>query len=210
MSQYYNMLKGEMLDFSKTLIDKYTYIGLEETDTILLIKLKKVMDAKNNLNDTVKLISQSMSISESEVNKRIALLIAQEYISIDLNKGIEEYSIDPTIKRLANVLENEDAKEEKKEVENDLKKTVAFIEKETGKIISPSELEIIKHWIDVDKFTFNEIKDATLECLKNKQTAAIKYIDMFLNKNRKQNDKSIYGNTDFQELFDQVYGRTKK
>ena len=42
MSQYYILLKNGMLDFEKLIIDKYSFIGLDEVEAVFLIKLKRI------------------------------------------------------------------------------------------------------------------------------------------------------------------------
>ena len=36
MTQYYMLLKNRLIDFEKLIIDKYSYLGLNEIDVIIL------------------------------------------------------------------------------------------------------------------------------------------------------------------------------
>ena len=51
MSQYYSLLKNGKIDFSESLLEKYTLIGLDEIDCVLLIKVHKVLKDNNNANE---------------------------------------------------------------------------------------------------------------------------------------------------------------
>ena len=212
MSQYYMLLKNGLADFDKILIDKYSLIGLDEVDAILLIKLKKILETKKNVNEKkiITELSKTMSISNKVISEKIVSLINNQYIALAIVDNKETYTLDDTYKRLANIIDDESDDEEKEEKNSDIKRAVSFIEKECEKMITPLELEVIKHWVDVDKFTFAQIKEATLECLKLKRKS-IKYIDILLNKDKVKENKSKQApKGDMLDLFNTVYGRIKK
>lgn len=212
MSQYYILLKNGMLDFEKLIIDKYSFIGLDEVEAVFLIKLKRIFDSNIKISETVIInsLKDSMSISEKQITELLIKLINSQYISLKIVDNKETYTLDDTYKRLASVIDDASEKEEKEVKETVLKKTVLFIEKECEKIISGAELEVIKHWIDVDKFSFDQIKEATLECLKLKKKS-IKNIDMMLSKFKKNSElKKSETKENLQDLFNSVYGQIKK
>lgn len=212
MSQYYILLKNGMLDFEKLIIDKYSFIGLDEVEAVFLIKLKRIFDSNMKISETVIInsLKDSMSISEKQITELLIKLINSQYISLKIVDNKETYTLDDTYKRLASVIDDVSEKEEKEVKETVLKKTVLFIEKECEKIISGAELEVIKHWIDVDKFSFDQIKEATLECLKLKKKS-IKNIDMMLSKFKKNSElKKSETKENLQDLFNSVYGQIKK
>lgn len=212
MSQYYILLKNGMLDFEKLIIDKYSFIGLDEVEAVFLIKLKRIFDSNIKISETVIInsLKDSMSISEKQITELLIKLINSQYISLKIVDNKETYTLDDTYKRLASVIDDASEKEEKEVKETVLKKTVLFIEKECEKIISGAELEVIKHWIDVDKFSFDQIKEATLECLKLKKKS-IKNIDMMLSKFKKNSElKKSETKENLQDLFNSVYGQIKR
>lgn len=212
MSQYYILLKNGMLDFEKLIIDKYSFIGLDEVEAVFLIKLKRIFDSNIKISETVIInsLKDSMSISEKQITELLIKLINSQYISLKIVDNKETYTLDDTYKRLASVIDDVSEKEEKEVKETVLKKTVLFIEKECEKIISGAELEVIKHWIDVDKFSFDQIKEATLECLKLKKKS-IKNIDMMLSKFKKNSElKKSETKENLQDLFNSVYGQIKR
>lgn len=212
MSQYYMLLKNGLADFDKILIEKYSLIGLDEADAIILIKLKKILETNKTINETiiVKELVKTMSLSEKAISEKLVILINGEYISLKIINNKETYTLDDIYKRLGNIIDNDSLENDKEEKETDIKKTVSFIEKEFEHLINPTELDVIKHWIDVDKFTFAQIKDATLECIMLKKKN-IKYIDTILNKGKtSSNTNNITSKDNLSELFSSVYGKIRK
>lgn len=200
-----------MLDFDKLIIEKYSSIGLDEVEAMFLIKLKKVFESNSKISENIIInsLKNSMSISEKQITELLIKLINSQYISLKIVDNKETYTLDDTYKRLSSVLDDENEKGENEVKESVLKKTVLFIEKECEKIIGAAELEVIKHWIDIDKYTFSQIKEATLECLKLKKKS-IKNIDMMLCKFKKNNDlKKSETKENLQDLFNSVYGQIK-
>ena len=211
MSQYYMLLKNGMVDFEKLLIEKYSFIGLDEVETIFLIKLKKIFDSNIVISETVIVdeLVKVMSINKTKIIELLIKLINGQFISLKIVNNKETYSLDDTYKRLASLLDEDNFLDELKQNESELKKTVSFIEKELEKLISPTELEVIKHWIDVDKYTFSQIKEATLECLKLKKKS-IKNIDLMLSKFKNTvKTSSVQTKENLQEIFNSVYGKLK-
>lgn len=211
MSQYYMLLKNGMVDFDKLLIEKYSFIGLDEVEAMFLIKIKKIFDSNTKISETLIIneLVNVMSIDEKQIIELLVKLINSQFISLKIVDNKETYSLDDTYKRLASLLDEDNFTEEKEQKETELKKAVSFIEKECEKLISPTELEVIKHWIDVDKYTFSQIKEATLECLKLKKKS-IKNIDMMLNKFKKTEEvKKSQTKENLQDLFNSVYGKLK-
>ncbi|MBP5408264.1 MAG: DnaD domain protein [Bacilli bacterium] len=209
MSQYYSLLKNGKIDFSESLLEKYTLIGLDEIDCVLLIKVHKVLKDNNNANEVniVNILSEEMSLNEKEISDKLVQLINSSYISIDEEN--QRFSLDGTYKRLASLYGSEQEQNDKDENINDLRKAAAFIEKECEHLLSPTELEVIKHWIEVDKFSLSEIKEATLDAISHKKKN-VKYIDAFLNKQKtKQENKQEYDN-ELSALFEAaVYGKKR-
>lgn len=211
MSQYYMLLKNGMVDFEKLLIEKYSFIGLDEVETIFLIKLKKIFDSNDVISETVIVdeLVKVMSINKTQIIELLIKLINGQFISLKIVNNKETYSLDDTYKRLASLLDEDNFLDELKQNESELKKTVSFIEKELEKLVSPTELEVIKHWIDVDKYTFSQIKEATLECLKLKKKS-IKNIDLMLSKFKNTvKTSSVQTKENLQEIFNSVYGKLK-
>ena len=209
MSQYYSLIKNGKIDFSESLLEKYVLIGLDEIDCVLLIKLQKILNdnKKATQANIISNLVKEMSLNEKEISDKIVNLINSSYISIDEEK--QSFSLDGTYKRLSSLYDSEEEQNNKDENINDLRKAATFIEKECEHLLSPTELEVIKHWIEVDKYSLKEIKEATLDAIAHKKKS-VKYIDAFLHKNNNQSNKPSNYDDELSALFEAaVYGKKR-
>lgn len=204
MSQYYTLLKNDIINFDQLLLDKYNVLGLDEVETIILIKLNKIL--KSGKKFSIDLLTSSMSISENDLRNRLVSLINNQFITLMLDGKNELYSIDDTYKRLADaIVQNDiDAKTEKQETE--VEKVVNALQKSFNKILTPLDLEMVHNWIYQDKFSFDTINNAIIETLKIKKTS-VYYVDAILSK--KEEIKKEHNDDGLQNLFNQVYGKIK-
>ncbi|MFA6661842.1 MAG: DnaD domain protein [Bacilli bacterium] len=206
MSNMYELLKNGLVDFVSLITDRYLEIGLDEIDTMIIIKLKKATDS--GLIDS-KALSSGMSLTETELGDRIVSLVKNQYIDLLENKDDKIIcSFDLVYKRLASIVDKNSDNNENQEAETEIRKIATFLQHNLSKNISSTELEVVKHWIDVDKYAYKDIQDATLKCLQNKK-ASIKYIDAILRKSDKRSNNSIKTDQDIDQLFRKMYGKLK-
>jgi len=202
----YELLKNGLVDFVSLITDRYLEIGLDEIDTMIIIKLKKATDS--GLIDS-KALSSGMSLTETELGDRIVSLVKNQYIDLLENKDDKIIcSFDLVYKRLASIVDKNSDNNENQEAETEIRKIATFLQHNLSKNISSTELEVVKHWIDVDKYAYKDIQDATLKCLQNKK-ASIKYIDAILRKSDKRSNNSIKTDQDIDQLFRKMYGKLK-
>lgn len=204
MSKYYMFLKNNLIDFEKLIIDKYSFLGLDEVEVIILVKLNKLLNSGNKF--SIDYFTKNMTITEDVIREKLVVLINNQFIDLKLVNKSEIYSLDDTFKRLAALLEKEEVEEENEELNTDCAKVVALLEKEFKKILSPLDLELVHKWIYEDKFSYSKIYNAILETLKLKKTS-IQYVDVILNK--KENVNTNSSKEGLQDLFNQVYGKIK-
>lgn len=204
MSKYYMFLKNNLIDFEKLIIDKYSFLGLDEVEVIILVKLHKLLSTGNKF--SIDYISKNMTVSETIIRDKLVTLINNQFITLKLVDKSEIYSLDDTFKRLAELLEKEEVDEIKNEINEDIKKIVLLLEKEFNKMLTPLELETVYKWINDDKFSYDKIYEAVLETLKYKKNS-IQYVDVLLNK--KETPVKSSSNDGLQDLFNQVYGKIK-
>ena len=181
MSKYYMFLKNNLIDFEKLIIDKYSFLGLDEVEVIILVKLNKLLNSGNKF--SIDYFTKNMTITEDVIREKLVVLINNQFIDLKLVNKSEIYSLDDTFKRLA-----------------------ALLEKEFKKILSPLDLELVHKGIYEDKFSYSKIYNAILETLKLKKTS-IQYVDVILNK--KENVNANSSKEGLQDLFNQVYGKIK-
>lgn len=206
MSQYYMLIKNNLIDFDKLMIDKYHLLGLNETDAIIIIKLNRLL-AKGEIKLESKHLEPSMSLTNNTISKRIVDLVKNGYITLTLTEvdGSEVFSLDETYKKLSNILEKEDELGKKESTNNLTKEVVGMIESEFSKVITPIELEIINDWIYIDKFSLDKITEA-IQIAKRNKKMNVKYVDVFLNKKPEVSDKKNI-DENLQDLFNDVFGK---
>lgn len=204
MSKYYMFLKNNLIDFEKLIIDKYSFLGLDEVEVIILVKLHKLLSTGKKF--SIDYISKNMTVSETIIRDKLVTLINNQFITLKLVDKSEIYSLDDTFKRLAELLEKEEVDDIKNEINEDIKKIVSLLEKEFNKMLTPLELETVYKWINDDKFSYDKIYEAVLETLKYKKNS-IQYVDVLLNK--KETPVKSSSNDGLQDLFNQVYGKIK-
>lgn len=205
MSKYYMFLKNNTIDFEKLIIDKYSFLGLDEVEVIILVKLNKLLNSCQKF--SIDYFTKNMTISEEIIREKLVTLINNQFIDLKLVNKSEIYSLDDTFKRLVSLLEKEEAEEEKEDLNTDCAKIVAILEKEFKKMLSPLELELVHKWVYEDKFDYSKIYNAIIETLKYKKTS-VQYVDVVLNKKEQVNNKSN-SKEGLQDLFNQVYGQIK-
>lgn len=217
MSQNYNLIKSGVIDFNNILIEKYAFIGLNEQEVVTLIKLQNILKQPTQDNVTSlsvdklpKIMSEAMSISSDEISDLLAKLIESKYIDILESNGDIIYSLDPIYKRLANIIDNDEAVNEELDSINLVKKIVGVVEKEFGILISPLDLEIIKAWVNDYKYSFDEMNDAILDALKKKRKSVKVVNDIlkakriaYMNETKQKKDDNI------EALFNDIYGKIK-
>lgn len=208
MSQYFMLIKNRFIDFDRLMIDKYHLLDLNETDAIILIKLNNLLNqGKRKLQ--VEELTPNMSISANTISKRLVDLVKNGFITLSLSDvdSSEVFSLDETYRRLGNLLESDDEKNTNEVNKSLTREVVQMIEREFNKILTPLELEIINHWMVEDKFSYDKIKDAVFECVKIRK-CNVKYVDALLN--QKEKPKVAKTHENLQELFNNVYRRSKK
>lgn len=204
MSKFYMLLKNNIIDFDKLLIEKYSLLGLDEVEVVILIKLNNLLNSGNKF--SIEYLSKNMTITEDILRDKLVTLINNQFITLKLMNKNEIYSLDDTYNRLSSLLENEEIEEEKENFNTDVAKIVSLLEKEFQKILTPLELELVHKWIYDDKFSYDKIYNAILEALKLKKKS-VQNVDIFLNK--KNNSEVKTSNDGLEDLFNQVYGKIK-
>ncbi len=204
MSQYYLLLKNNLIDFNKLLLEKYSFLGLDEIDTIILIKLNKLLNEGHKF--STEAIVKTMSITEETLKNKLVSLINNQFITLILDGKNEIYSLDDTFKRLSKLLEENETMIDNEKSNNEMQRVVTLLESEFKKVLSPLDLEIVHNWVYEDKFSYDKINNAVMETLKLKKKS-IQYVDVILNKKEEvKKEKSSEG---LQSLFNQVYGKIK-
>ena len=211
MSKNYNLIKSGVISFKNLLIDKYSFIGLNETEVITLIKLQNLLISpeKTSLEKLPEKMHETMQLGSKEISDCLAKLIESKYIDVEEVDGEVTYSLDLTYQRLANVLDSENEKEDEDRYASDFKKITNIIEKEFNKLVSPLELQLIKSWIYEDKYEFSLINESILDAVKRQRKNVKAVNEILRSKKQRAESKNKKQDTDLTNLFNNVYGKIK-
>lgn len=212
MSKYYELIKSNIIEFDRLLLDKYHQLNLNEVDTILLIKIHNLIKQGNNFPSSGLLASQ-MYITEEQVGERIVDLVNRGYIDMMLSSidSKEMYSLDDTYRRLSFILDNEERNIQNKKFDLEIKRIVNLLETEWKKLLSSIELDIVTRWVMEKNYTYDNIKEAVLRGLKQKQNN-IKYVDRILISMHQEVEEVERdpNKPNIKELFEEVYLGAKR
>lgn len=211
MKQFYELIKSNIIEFDRLLLEKYAALDLNETETILLIKLHQ-MSKKSVMMPSVREISTMMRIGEDQVSDFIYGLLEKGFIDLvqHAHQQREVYDFDQTYQRLSLLLENDQEKIQTMANDHIVKKIAKLLEREWKKTLSTLELEIIVRWIEEKEYTYEAIEEAVLKGLKQNQTS-IKYVDRILaNIDISTKQTSTEEGDAIRALFNEVYFGSKK
>lgn len=210
MANNYNLIKSGLIDFNTIILDKYSFIGLNEVELVTLIKLQEINKKGITIDVSAlpKKMHESMQLSEPEISDLLVKLIEGKYIELCEEDGKVLYSLDPTYKRLGNVIDSTEESNKQETNSNELAKVVSLIEKEFNCLINPLDLELIKSWINNDEFNFYDINEAVLEALKRKRKT-VKVVNEILRNKKEKENRQVKNPSELTALFNDVYGKIK-
>jgi len=205
----YNLIKNDIIQVDKLIIDKYHRLGLDEVDAIILIRLNDLLK-KGKRMLSVEEIAPSMKINEEELGRRIVDLVTKGFITLELSSidAKEIFSLDETYRRLSYLIDADNKNYNDTQVNERIKATVSLLEKELKKLLSPLELEMVSRWYQ-EGYQDEEIQEAILKALKNKNRS-VAYIDRSLSSEKKhQANKALPKGDNIQDLFKKIYVKGK-
>lgn len=207
MKSYYDMIKSGIINFRKVLLEKYTSLGLDEVDCIILLKLHEEITNGDYCVKPVQL-AKSMTVSENVISQKIVEMINNDFISLEIKdlKGPEVISIEPLFQKLGYSLEEKEVKIVKNELAVTVKEVSQFIEKELNKMLAPYDLETIKRWFYDCKYTKDEVIEAVLLAKKYKNRG-INFIDTTLYRSHHKEEDIKNPEVDTLKLFEKVYAK---
>lgn len=196
-------IEKNIVDFSELVLNNYYKLGLDETDAVILIKLRYLMN-KNVPFISPKKLSETLSISAQTTAKRLNTLIDRGFITMELVKGEngkerEAYSLDRIYEQII-FHENESNVPETRE-----KELVELFETEFNKPLSVLDIQTITKWLNEDKYDFDQIKDALFTAVKARRLT-IKYVDGILLKQTETTEKT-YKKTNLMRDLHKIWER---
>lgn len=176
-----NFVDKNIVDFTELLLTNYYRLDLDEVDAIILIKLHHLIN-KNITFISPKKLSESLSISSQTTAKRLNNLIDSEFIKMELVKGEngkqkESYNLDKIFEKILKI--DYDERKGTKTHNTSEKALVELFEEEFKKPLGVLDIQTITKWLNNDKYTFDEIKEALFIAVKQRKLT-IKYVDGIL------------------------------
>jgi len=205
VNQLKNFINKKIVDFSELILQNYHLLGIDETDAIILIKLYKLLENEVNFINPKKL-SESLSISALTTSKRISGLIDKGFIELELVKGkngkeSEKYNLDLIFEK---IIMNDYHERNGETIHNtNEKELVELFESEFKKPLGVLDIQTITKWLNDDKYTFDQIKDALFIAVKSRKLS-IKYVDGILLKEGEETPK-VYKKTNLMRDFHKLW-----
>lgn len=211
MSIITRLISEEMVSFVDVLIEHYPKLKLDETNVLILILLFK--QKKNGINFlSPKTLSKKMSIRLEECSARIVELVESGFIEIDYSQksGKESFNLNPTLKKLEKLFDQEEIVEKKIETNQEVKSVIQMVEQEYHRPLSSYELDIINVWILEEQYSTEDIKLALLESLKAKKSS-LRYVDVILlnQQKTKLRPKDSKKDEELEMIINKVYEKKK-
>lgn len=205
------LISEEMVSFVDVLIEHYPKLKLDETNVLILILLFK--QKKNGINFlSPKTLSKKMSIRLEECSERIVELVESGFVEIDYSQksGKESFNLNPTLKKLEKLFDQEEVVEKKIETNQEVKSVIQMVEQEYHRPLSSYELDIINVWILEEQYSTEDIKLALLESLKAKKSS-LRYVDMILLNQQKTRlrPKDTKKDEELEMIINKVYEKKK-
>ena len=204
MNSVARLIKAKTISFTEEILKNYKKINLNEIETVLLIKLYQKLDSHDNIL-SIDELTYSMTLNEEQLSNLVIKLVQKGFIEINLENGIESFSIDGTIELLAKAIDN-DEPSTFKDRQDLLSQIVLYIETTYAKPLAPADLMIINNWLDLS-YSFDEIKKAILDSLKAKKLH-LKYADAILaNRTVKEKREIVEYDEEIKNMLDAMYAK---
>ena len=204
MKTYYELMKEDLINFDKVLFDYYHRLDLNETEVVILYHLHNLL-IKNERSFNVNKLVEKMSINYDEVSNVIINLVNKDFLGLELHNGVEVFNLDGLYKQLSFVLEGKEEKENKEQVNLELKNLIKTLEEKFCKIVTPNELTIVKKWFYDYKYDMEMINEE-IDKISKKKTGSIAMVDRSLYLRTKKpidDDEALRAI----EYFNKTYGK---
>ncbi len=198
MNNYSKLIHSNVISLNDVLIQNYKRLGLDEVNMTLLLQLNFQKNNQNNFLST-SILADKMTISEEKISERILFLLNQEFIELEIDETGEKFSLEPLIKKIADILFEDDQPSTEK---LDVSEIIEYCEKTYQRLLTVDDLKIVNMWIE--EYTINEIKSAVLDSLKAKKTQ-LRYADAILvNRKNNSNREKIEVDKELQEVLNTI------
>ena len=206
MKSYFDLIKNNVIDFEKTLLEKYYELGLTETECLVLLRLYQYkLNVSSELNSSE--IVKKLSISTDELGEVIMCLVNKDFVSLEYDEtksDLETFTLDGTFRQLGYVFEGNDSEDNEKKMAIAMKQTLQVLENKLNKVLTPLEVSIVKKWFYDYHYNIDIINEEIEKVLARK-VKSVNIIDRALfarMKDTSSDDDALKA----KELFDKLYG----
>ena len=200
MNSIAKLIKSKTISFNEMMIRHYKKLGLNETETMVLMHLYMLQEEASVLSASD--IKDKVSISENDVSNIIVNLIQKGFIDLSIDdSGKETYNLDPVIEGIGNIIEG-NSKNENNKV-GDVQEITSYIETSFGRVLNSNDLKLVNEWIN-QGYNVEEIKEAVILSLRAKKTH-LKYVDAILSNHHREREKVTVVDEEMKQLLDTVY-----
>ena len=190
---YEQMMKEKMLVLPSLLIKNYKYLGLNETELVMILQFLSFFEDGNRF-PTPEQLSAQMTLSPVECMNVIRSLMKNAFLQIETFKDsngmvCEQYSLNLLFRKLDQWNQQNMLATVQRNIEPE-KSIFVLFEEEFGRPLSPIEYETIQQWMDLDRQDPTLIQAALREsviCGK----LNFRYIDRILLEWKKNGIKSV-------------------
>lgn len=192
------------VNIPNALLDNYRQLQVDHGELILIIQIKRYIDAGVHF-PTVKSLAQVMGESEEQIYNRIHALIQKKILSIQQSKNKNErsqdhYSLDLLWEKLYHHLLQRDQNAQRNQHMTAASDLIQIFESEFGRPLSPFEIERLGMWGNQDGYSPQLIEMALKEAVLN-QVYNFNYMDRILRNWEKKNIKTAHDVKREQEKF---------
>ncbi|AME08377.1 DnaD domain-containing protein [Bacillus siamensis] len=192
--QFIDMQELGISSIPNLLLTHYRQLGLNETELILLLKIKMHLE-KGSYFPTPFELQSGMSISAEECTSCLRMFIQKGFLFIEEcedHNGIkfEKYSLQPLWAKLYDYMQHSQNETQERTSEREQKSLYTIFEEEFGRPLSPLECETLAIWQDQDQHDAILIKHALKEAVLSGKLS-FRYIDRILFEWKKNGFKTV-------------------
>ncbi|WP_265605788.1 DNA replication protein DnaD [Bacillus velezensis] len=192
--QFIDMQELGISSIPNLLLTHYRQLGLNETELILLLKIKMHLE-KGSYFPTPFELQSGMSISAEECTSCLRMFIQKGFLFIEEcedHNGIkfEKYSLRPLWAKLYDYMQDSQNETQERTSEREQKSLYTIFEEEFGRPLSPLECETLAIWQDQDQHDAILIKHALKEAVLSGKLS-FRYIDRILFEWKKNGFKTV-------------------
>jgi DNA replication protein len=168
------------LAIERILIKEYKRLDLSMAERSILLALFSIYKKRKSF--SIAAISRRVDYSQNEIGDIVEGLLDKGFMTMEIErtKGQKErevFCLDPTFKKIEELLIEDEKKERQALYENRISQTIKQFEQGLGRLLRPYELETIRRWYDEGLYTSDQI-DRALEQAEDK--VSIKYVERLL------------------------------